>query len=161
MPVQIFVPLKKHDSIEEIISYVGVLARPGMEVVFLVAYRPEVSWMQIQLTAMQAGLNPITTLQALAANASRERQLRWVEEKIRSAHAALGTAGVAVLVQTYTGSLQKTIASLRDAKPPIVVMPSANYKKVIDRIIGRLKNLVRQYRTADSTAIVFFRCHRQ
>ena len=88
MPVQIFVPLKKHDSIEEIISYVDVLLEPGMTLVFLVKYRLEVSWMQIQLTAMQAGLKPVTAIEALAANVSRERQLRWVEGKIRPANAA-------------------------------------------------------------------------
>ena len=77
MPDQIFVPLTKHDSIEEIISYVDILVRPGMTLVFLVKYRLEVSWMQIQLTAMQAGLKPVTAVEALAANVSRERQLRW------------------------------------------------------------------------------------
>jgi hypothetical protein len=153
---QIFVPLKTHDRIEEIVPYLNALTRPGMEVVFLVAYRPEVSWMQIQLTAIQGGVEAIGAFQVLAGNASRERQLRWVEEKIRPAYAPLRAKDVTVVIQTYTGSVEKAIASLRDEKPPVVVMPDARFKAV-GRTIGRLKNLVRQDRTTHNTAIVCFR----
>jgi hypothetical protein len=153
---QIFVPLKTHDRIEEIVQYLVVLAQPGMKVVFLVAYRPQVSWMQIQLTAMQGGVEAAKALQQVVGTASRERQLRWVEEKIRPAYAALRRKEVTVVIQTYTGSVEKAIASLRNGKPPIVMMPNARFKAV-GRIIGRLKNLVRQDRRTDSTAIVCFR----
>jgi hypothetical protein len=159
MPVQIFVPLKKHDSMEEIISYVDVLVEPGMTLVFLVKYRLEVSWMQIQLTAMQAGLKPVTAIEALAANVSRERQLRWVEEKIRPANAALQTKGVALVVQTYTGSLGTTLASLRESNKPIVVLSGRS--KIVTHIISRLKNLVRRSRARDSGPVVFLRPSRE
>ena len=72
MSGKIFVPLGKRDRIEEIIPYLDVLARPGMQVVFLTPYREKVSWMEVQLTAMQTGTKAITTTAALAANASRE-----------------------------------------------------------------------------------------
>src|SRR5688572_18664151 len=104
MECQILVPVKKHDRIEEIISCLEVLAQPGMKAVFVVAYRPQVSWMQIQLTAMQAGVEATKALQQVVGTASRERQLRWVEEKIRPAYAALRRKDVTVVIQTYTGS---------------------------------------------------------
>ena len=48
MPVQIFIPLKKQDVVDEIIPYLNVLARPGSQVVFLAAYKEEVSWMEVK-----------------------------------------------------------------------------------------------------------------
>jgi len=35
---QILVPVKKHHVVEDVVPYLGVFARPGMRVVFLVAY---------------------------------------------------------------------------------------------------------------------------
>jgi hypothetical protein len=159
MPVQVFVPLRKYDSIEEIISYINVLARPGMTIVFLVKYRLEVSWMHIQLTAMQAGLKPTTAFETVAANVSRERQLRWVQEKIYPAEAALRSKGVSLVVQTYTGSLRTTLASLRESQNPIVVLSAPS--KIVSRIISRLKNLTPRSRNSDGGPVVFFRPSRQ
>ena len=159
MPVQIFVPLKKHDSMEEIISYIDVLVRPGMTVVFLVKYRLEVSWMQIQLTAMQAGLKPVTAFEAFAADVSRQRQLTWVEEKIRPAHAALRTKGVSLVIQTYTGSLGTTLASLPESSKSIVVL--SGRPKIINHTVSRLKKLVHRSPARDSGSVVFLRPSRE
>src|SRR5262245_34040150 len=124
MSGQILVPLKKHDRIEEILLYLDVLARPEMKVVFLTPYREKVSWMEVQLTAMQTGPRAITAITARTANASREAHLRCVEERIRPAREALQQKGTTVTIQCYTGSLRKGITSLSHTGTDTIVLLS-------------------------------------
>ena len=119
MSGQIFVPLRKRDRIEEIIPYLGLLARPAMQVVFLTPYREKVSWIEVQLTAMQTGIKTIAAITTLAANTSREAHLRSVEEKVRPVREVLQKKGTTVVVQCYSGSLRNAVASLRDTDSEI------------------------------------------
>ena len=123
MPGQIFVPLGKRDRIEEIIPYLDVLARPPMQVVVLTPYREKVSWMKVQLTAMQTGTKAITTITALTANASREAHLRSVEERILQGRQALQKKGMTVVIHCYSGSLRNAITNLRDADHEMIAYP--------------------------------------
>jgi hypothetical protein len=160
MSGQILVPLKKHDRIEEILFYLDVLARPEMKVVFLTPYRGKVSWMEVELTAMQTGIKSITAITKLAVNASLEEQLRWVEERIRPAREALQMKGTTVIVQCYTGSLRNTIASLRDPDRELIVLLSEHYQ-IIRKLIAQFRKLFGRFSTSDTTPILFLRPRRQ
>jgi hypothetical protein len=160
MSAQIFVPLKKHDRIEEISRYLDMLARPEIQVVFLTAYREKVSWFEIQLNAMQTGTKAITTTTTLAANASREIHLHWVEQRIRPARDALQKKGTSVVVQCYTGSLRNALASLHDADHEVVVLLSER-GKLIRNFFGQIGKIFRRFRTGDLTPILFLRPRRQ
>jgi hypothetical protein len=159
MSGKIFVPLGKRDRIEEIIPYLDVLARPGMQVVFLTPYREKVSWMEVQLTAMQTGTKAITTTAALAANASREAHLRSVEEKIRPARRGLQKKGITAVVDCYSGSLRNAIRSLRGPENEIIVLLSE--RTIMGKFIAQATKLFGSFRTGGAAPILFLRPRRQ
>ena len=160
MPAQIFIPLKKQDVVDEIIPYLNVLARPGSQVVFLAAYKEEVSWMEVQMTAMQTGITSMAGLKTLAANASRQAQLRSLEKRIDATRKALTNAGLTVTVEAYTGSVRNAVASLRDTETEMIVILTCPYK-IIGRLIARVEKLLNRFRNADSTPLLVLRPHRQ
>jgi hypothetical protein len=159
MSGQIFVPVKKHGRIEEILPYLDLLARPGMQVVFITTYREKVSWMEIQLTAMQTGTRTITAVTALAANASRKAHLQSVEEKVRSAREAFEKKGVTVVVDCYSGSLRNTIASLRGPDNEMIVLLGDH--SIIGKFIAQARKLFGSFRTGAAAPILFLRPRRQ
>jgi hypothetical protein len=159
MPGQIFVPLGKRDRIEEIIPYLDVLARPSMQVVVLTPYREKVSWMKVQLTAMQTGTKAITTITALTANASRQAHLRSVEERIHRGRQELQKKGMTVVIHCYSGPLRNAIANLRDADNKMIVLLSEH--TIIDKFVARARNFFGQFGTDDAAPILFFRPRRQ
>lgn len=138
---QILVPLKKDHVVEEIAPYLDVFARPGMHLVFLVAYNQEVSWMDVQLTAIQTGIMPPAAAKAFQAAASCERQLRWVEQKIRLARETLIQKGLTVAVECYSGSLRNALASLHDSETETVVVYARPYK-LVSRFIQRATKIL-------------------
>lgn len=159
MPGQIFVPLGKRDRIEEIIPYLEVLARPSMQVVVLTPYREKVSWMKVQLTAMQTGTKAITTITALTANTSRQAHLRSVEERIHRGRQELQKKGMTVVIHCYSGPLRNAIANLRDADNKMIVLLSEH--TIIDKLVARARNFFGQFGTDDAAPILFFRPRRQ
>jgi len=155
MSGQIFVPLRKRDRVEAIMPYLAFLARPGMRVVFLTRYREKVSWMEVQLTAMQTGPRVITAITALTANASREAHLRWVEERIRPARQALQQKGTTVTIRCYTGSLRKGMTSLSDAGTDTIVLLSN--RGIILSFIVHVKSLLGPFRASHTAPIMLLR----
>jgi len=160
MSGQILVPLKKHDRIEEILLYLDVLARPGMKVVFLMPYQENVSWMEVQLTALQTRTGAITTITAFTAKASRETYMRWVEERIRPARRTLEGKGTTVAVQCYSGSWQNAMATLRDTDQEMVVLLGERWN-IIRKLTERIGKLCGRFRTDNATPILFLRSRRQ
>ena len=159
MSGQILVPLGKRNRIEEIIPCLDVLARPGMQVVFLTPYREKVSWMEVQLTAMQTGTKAITTTTALAANASREAHLRSVEEKISPARVGLQKKGITAVVDCYSGSLRNAIRSLRGPENEMIVVLSEH--TIMGKFIAQATKLFGSFRTGGATPVLFIRPRRQ
>ncbi len=160
MSGQILVPLKKHDRIEEILLYLDVLARPGMKVVFLTPYQEKVSWMEVQLIAMQTRTGAITTITALKAKASREAHMRWVEERIRPGRQTLEKKGTTVAVQCYNSSLQNALATFRDTDREMVVLLGERWN-IIRKLTGQIGKLCGRFRTDNITPILFLRSRRQ
>ena len=159
MSGQIFVPLRKRDRVEEIMPFLTLLARPEMRVVFLVPYREKVSWMEVQLTAMQTGPRAITAITALTANASREAHLRWVEERIRPAREALQQKGTTIILQCYAGSLRKDMRSLSNSGTDTIVLLSKG--EIIRNFIAHIKNFWGFFRTDHTTPILLLRPRRK
>jgi len=97
--------------------------------------------MDVQLTAIQTGIRPPVAARAFQAAASRERQLRWVEQKIRPARATLIQKGLTVAVECYSGSLRNALASLHDSETETVVLYAQRYK-LISRFIARATKML-------------------
>jgi hypothetical protein len=107
MNKKILVPLAQNDRAEEMISYVEKVARPGMEVVFLVRYPVDGFIWAKEEFGMKAALEA----KKLASYYSWEENLHRAAEKLSSACAALRPKGIEVAVDVYAGSLKKAVRS--------------------------------------------------
>ena len=107
MNKKILVPLGQYDRTEEMIPYVERVARPGMNVVFLVRYPVDgFIWGKEQF-----GMKAALEAKKLASYYSWEENLRRAAEKVSSACAALRPKGVEVAVDVYAGSLKNAVRS--------------------------------------------------
>jgi len=156
---QILVPLKKRDRIGEIIRCLDLIAQPGMTVTFIVAYHENVSWPNVELTAIHTGLRTAGNLQRLAANSSREAQLRWHEKRIAEARGALRKRGLSVRVHFYNGSFARAVASLREIDTEMIVLLSEHYR-IIQNCVAWVRGFLHGFKTG-RTSILFLRLHRQ
>ena len=159
MSGQIFVSLRRRDRIEQIMPYLNLLARPGMQVVFLTSYREKVSWMEVQLTAMQTGARAIAAITTLTANTVRQAHLRAVAERIRPARKALHDKGMTVVIHCYSGSLRSAIARLRDADDETIVLLSGH--TIISKFLSQARQFFNPFGINDSVPILFLRPRRQ
>ena len=156
MPRQIVVPLKKHDQIDKIISYLDLLAVPGTEVVFLTSFPEQLSWMQVQLTTMQTGTLSLGPIKKVTSEVLREQQLRLVAERVRPVRDALQKRGLTVRVNSYTGSLRNAILSLRDPGSELVLLLRDHYT-VFGMIFERIQKYVAHLRSHDCTPMLALR----
>jgi hypothetical protein len=89
------------------IPYVEKVARPGMEVVFLVRY-PVGGFIWAK---EEFGIRAALEAKKLVSYYSWEENLRRATGKICSAYAALRPKGIEVAVDVYAGSLRKAVRS--------------------------------------------------
>jgi hypothetical protein len=107
MNKKILVPLAQNDRTEEMIPYVEKVARPGMEVVFLVRYPVDGFIWAKEEFGMKAALET----KKLVSYYSWEENLQRAERKVSSVCAALRSKGVEAAVDVYAGSLRKAVRS--------------------------------------------------
>lgn len=156
---QILVPLKKRDRIEEISRCLDLLAQPGVTVTFLVPYHEKVSWMDVQLTAINTGIRTGGNLKQLVANASRQEQLCWLEEKLAVVREALQRKGLRVRVHCYNGSFESAIASLREPDTETIVLLREHHR-VVRNCMAWGKTFMARFKT-NRTPVLFLRPYRQ
>jgi hypothetical protein len=159
MATQIFVPISKHGQIDDLIPYLEALARPGMEIVFLTRYRIAVSWMEVQLNAIQTGLKTTPSISALIRDDSR-RNVRICEENVRRARNLLKERGSTISHQCYGGRLRDAIASLRNPEDEMILLMEEK-PKAIRKLLRRLAKVLGRFHTVDTTPIVFLLRGRQ
>jgi hypothetical protein len=107
MNKKILVPLAQNDRAEEMIPYVEKVARPGMEVVFLVRYPVDGFIWAKEEFGMKAALEATQ----LVNYYSWEGNLQRAQKKVSSARDALCPKGIEVAVDVYAGSLKKAVRS--------------------------------------------------
>jgi hypothetical protein len=105
MNKKILVPLAQNDRAEEMIPYVEKVARPGMEVVFLVRYPVDGFIWAKEEFGMKAALEA----KKLVSYYSWEGNLERAKKEVAPACEALCTKGIEVAVDVYAGSLKKAV----------------------------------------------------
>jgi hypothetical protein len=105
MNKKILVPLGQNDRAEEIIPYVEKVARPGMEVVFLVRYPVDGFIWAKEEFGMKAALEA----KKLVHYYSWEENLHRAAEKLSSACAVLRPKGIEVAVDLYAGNMRSAV----------------------------------------------------
>src|SRR4029450_7125438 len=107
MSKKILVPLGQYDRSEEMIPYVENVARPGMEVVFLVRYPVDgFIWAKEEY-----GLRAALEAKELVNYYSWEGNIESAKRKVAPACEALRAKGIEAAVDVYAGSLKKAMRS--------------------------------------------------
>ena len=107
MSKKILVPLGQYDRSEEMIPYIENVARPGMQVVFLVRYPVDGFLWPKEEFGMKAALEA----KKLVTHYSWEENLRRAANRISHASEILGCKGIEVTVDVYAGGLNKAVRS--------------------------------------------------
>ena len=107
MSKKILVPLGRNDRTEEMIPYIEKVARPGMNVVFLVRYPVDGFIWAKEEDGMSAALQA----RELVNYYSWENSLENAKGKLSPVCEALRAKGVEGTVDVYAGSLKKALRS--------------------------------------------------
>jgi len=115
MPGKILVLLRRNERVEEMVSYLRKIARPGMKVVFLIPYPIEPwLWLRDHWVETESPREALLAGIKIRERYSWEGQQALAEHKILPAREALGNKGVEVSVDLFTGGLSNV---LRDYQP--------------------------------------------
>jgi hypothetical protein len=107
MNKKILVPLGQHDRTEEMIPYIEKVARPGMEVIFLVRYPVDgIRWPQEEY-----GIRAALEIKELVRYYSWAGNLETAKTRVAPACKTLRAKGVEANVEVYAGSLKKAVRS--------------------------------------------------
>jgi hypothetical protein len=105
MNKKILVPLGHYDRTEEMIPYIEKVARPGMQVVFLVRYPVDgFIWAKEEY-----GLRAALEAKELVHYYSWEGNLENAKKRVAPACEALRAKGIEAAVDVYAGSLKKAV----------------------------------------------------
>jgi hypothetical protein len=107
MNKKILIPLRQHDLSEEMIPYIEKVARPGMNVVFLVRYPVDGFIWAKEKYGMSAALQT----SELVKYYSWENNVENAERKLSPVCEALRAKGVEASADVYAGSLKKAVRS--------------------------------------------------
>ena len=107
MRKKILVPLAQNERAEEMIPYIERVARPGMNVVFLVRYPADgFIW-----TKEEYGMRAALQAKELVNYYSWENNLENANRMVSPVCEALRAKGVEATVDVYAGSLKKAVRS--------------------------------------------------
>jgi hypothetical protein len=107
MNKKILVPLARNDRSEEMILYIEKVARPGINVVFLVRYPVD----RFVWAKEEYGMRAALRARELVNYYSWENNLENAKRKLSHACEALSAKGVEATVDLYAGSLKKAVRS--------------------------------------------------
>src|SRR5687767_14027491 len=105
MSKKILVPLGRNDRTEEMIPYIEKVARPGMNVVFLVRF-PVDGFISAK---EEYGVRAAVQARELVKYYSWENNLENAKRKLSPVCEALRARGVEAIVDVYAGSLKKAL----------------------------------------------------
>src|SRR5262245_25226657 len=105
MSKKILVPLGLYDRTEEMIPYIEKVARPGMQVVFLVRYLMD----GIGLRKEEYGMRAALEAKNLVNYYSWEGNLEKAKQQVAPTCEALRAKGIEAEIDVYAGSLKKAV----------------------------------------------------
>jgi hypothetical protein len=127
MKDQILVPLKRRNQMEEVMPYLDKIAKPEMNVVFLI-HSSCGNWprMEAHLTAMHTGHSAALQNCEAILRFADERQKQLAEETLERFSQGLRRRGIQTQLKIYRGSLKRILrSSTRNGNVRLVVMPAA------------------------------------
>ena len=105
MSKQILVPMKRNDRVEDFIPYVEDVARPGMKVVFMVAYPVD----GLRWSNEEFGRKAIAEGKRLASYYAWDANVKKAKDRVSPALEILPSKGIEVSVELYAGNPRSAI----------------------------------------------------
>ena len=110
MASRILVPLRNDNQVEDILSCIEFISRPGTEVVFLLRLREGwFPWWLEHTVTFHTGLEVSSNLQRAEAAMARQEQLAAADEKLASVRKRLALVNVSFVLEVYSGSLKSVV----------------------------------------------------
>ena len=141
---RILVPLKKNDRLEEIVSYIEKVARPGASVVFLVRHPVSgLKWLQAYCGIAQCDLEKNLAVRRMVESYSLKTRRQLAERRVFQTCGALHDMVLNIAVDVYTDSLRKALRSYahRGDAPLVIMRPGIG-----QRIVSFLQGAVSMHR---------------
>ena len=126
MNKKILVPLARNDRTEEMILYIEKVARPGINVVFLVRYPVDGFVWAKEEYGMRAALQA----RELVNYYSWENNLENAKRKLAHVCEALSAKGVEATVGLYAGNLKKAVRSYTINGDVHLIMTGAGHRRL-------------------------------
>ena len=142
MAEKILVPLKRHDRVDEVTPYIEKVTKPGRSIVFLIHHPVNnFKWLQAYCGIMQCGVEKTTAIRKMVESYSTKMRRQLTHQKVFRTCEALHKLGVKVAVETYKGSLRKTLRTymLGDDVELIVMRPGIGHQ-----IMNFLQGMIRR-----------------
>jgi hypothetical protein len=137
MPARILVPLRNHDRMTDILPYLVFVARPGMEIIFLVqSDENRYPWWLEHAGAVERSLSIGTLEKALA----QQRRVLAAEERVAAARNIVDGKSVEIRIEFYSGSLKKVTASYRAENDEMTILVSSKPRH-LQRFLTTLRQL--------------------
>lgn len=135
---RILVPLNKHDRLEEIVTYIDKVARPGASVVFLVRHPVNgLKWLQAYCGIAQCGLEKNLAVRRMIESYSVKMRMQLVERRVFRTCGALHDMGLNVAVDVYTDSLREALRSYANhGDAPLVIMQPGIGQRIVSFLQG-------------------------
>ena len=133
MAEKILVPLKRHDRVDEVIPYIEKVTKPGRSIVFLIHHPVNnFKWLQAYCGIMQSGVEKTTAIRKMVESYSTKMRRQLTHQKVFRTCEGLHKLGVKVAVETYKGSLSKTLRTymLGDDVELIVMRPGIGHQNM-------------------------------
>lgn len=140
---RILVPLRDHDRITEILPYLGFVARPGMEIVFLLrSDEHRYPWWSEHAGTLGGASERASSIGTLEIALARQRCVLSAEEQVARARKFLQAKGVAVRIELYTGSIKNFMTSYSGEDSETMILISNKLT-----VVRRLRIALRQWFT--------------
>ena len=142
MNKKILVPLGQYDRSEEMIPYIEKVARPGMQVVFLMRYPVDgFIWGREEY-----GMRGALEAKKLVNYYSWEGNLENAKRKVATACEALRAKGIEAAVDVYAGSLKKAVRSHMLNGDVHLIMTCAGIGDWIARLFGGTNSVFKWFK---------------
>lgn len=154
MEAKIVVASAMHEEIDEVISCLENLARPGTTVIFLVRYPLEFwPYLRDHWVTTESARTATARGREIMAAYSWETQRKLAERKFATLRQALAKKGIEVEVNCYTGSLKAALLKYGgDPKVFWIVRPTS-IGRLFGRFPGRMVALFRSTQPAPSRSL--------
>jgi hypothetical protein len=157
MADQILVALSSYHRVDDMMPYLGEVAKRGTRVVFLIRYPLDRSlWLKDHWVTTESSRDAMLSGRLIMKRYSPERQRELAEERLAPWRRVLQNMGVEAIVNVYTGSLASVVKRYSQGGEVSLIMRSQTSLSVI-HLLRRLLGFLGLFRTVGYRPVLLLR----